>query len=82
MRVASRELGGRGITVNAVSAGPTDTDLLRAGAPPEALAGAAALTALGRIGEPHDVADVVGLLCRPEAGWINGANLRADGGLT
>ncbi|MEJ2859785.1 SDR family oxidoreductase [Actinomycetospora flava] len=82
VRVASRELGGRGITVNAVSAGPTDTELLRAGAPPEALAGAAALTALGRIGEPHDVADVVGLLCRPEAGWVTGANLRADGGLT
>ncbi|TDQ50049.1 3-oxoacyl-[acyl-carrier protein] reductase [Actinomycetospora succinea] len=82
VRVASRELGGRGITVNTVSAGPTDTDLLRAGAPPEALAGAAALTALGRIGEPRDVADVVGLLCRPEAGWLTGANLRADGGLT
>lgn len=82
VRVASRELGPRGITVNTVSAGPTDTDLLRAGAPPEALAGAAAITALGRIGEPADVAGVVGLLCRPEAGWLTGATLRADGGLT
>ncbi|MHC1557370.1 SDR family oxidoreductase [Actinomycetospora sp. C-140] len=81
-RVASRELGPRGITVNTVAAGPTDTDLLRAGAPPEALAGAAAMTALGRIGRPDDIADLVALLCRPDAGWLTGATLRADGGLT
>lgn len=81
-RVASRELGRRGITVNTVSAGPTDTDLLRAGAPPEAIEGAAAMTALGRIGRPADLADLIALLCRPEGRWITGANLRADGGLT
>jgi 3-oxoacyl-[acyl-carrier protein] reductase len=81
-RVASRELGRRGITVNVVSPGPTDTDLLRAGASAEALAGAAAMTALGRIGDPEDIADVVSLLARPEARWITGQVVRADGGLT
>lgn len=81
-RVASRELGARGITANTVSAGPTDTDLLRAGAPEEALAGAAAMTALGRIGLPDDIADLVSLLAHPDSRWITGQNIRADGGLT
>lgn len=81
-RVASREFGHRGITANTVSLGPTDTDLLRAGAAPEALDGAAAMTALGRIGLPTDVADLVALLVHPDGRWITGQNIRADGGLT
>jgi 3-oxoacyl-[acyl-carrier protein] reductase len=81
-RVASRELGHRDITANTVSLGPTDTDLLRAGAPPEALDGAAAMTALGRIGQPTDIADLVALLASPDSRWITGQNIRADGGLT
>ncbi|MFD4369690.1 SDR family NAD(P)-dependent oxidoreductase [Rhodococcus sp. NPDC058521] len=43
-RVASRELGHRGITANTISLGPTDTDLLRAGAQPGAVEGAASMT--------------------------------------
>lgn len=81
-RVASRELGARGITVNAVCPGPTRTDLLDRLAPPEALAGVAHLTALGRIGTPEDIAGVVSLLVDERAGWITGQILRADGGLT
>ncbi len=81
-RVASRELSSRGITANTISLGPTDTDLLRAGAPPEALDGAAAMTALGRIGQPRDIADLVALLVHPDNRWITGQNIRADGGLT
>ena len=81
-RVASRELGSRAITVNVVSPGPVDTELLRHGASPESIAGAAAMTALGRIGRPPDIADLVALLARPEGRWITGQNLRADGGLT
>ncbi|GAA1571236.1 SDR family oxidoreductase [Actinomadura kijaniata] len=80
-RVASRELGRRGITVNAVSPGPTDTDMLRAGAPPEAVAGVARMTALGRVGTPADIAAVVMLLLSPDAAWLTGQNLVADGGL-
>ncbi|MEV4475316.1 SDR family oxidoreductase [Nonomuraea salmonea] len=80
-RVASRELGRRGITVNAVSPGPTDTDLLRADVPPEGMAGVAHMTALGRIGTPADIASVVALLLSPDAAWLTGQNLRADGGL-
>lgn len=80
-RVASRELGRRGITVNAVSPGPTDTDMLRAATPPEAVAGVAQMTALGRVGTPADIAAVVALLLSPDAAWLTGQNLVADGGL-
>jgi len=79
--VAARELGGRGITVNTVSPGATDTDLLRAVNPPEALEAEAALTPLGRLGQPADVADVIGFLCGPDGRWMTGQNLRATGGL-
>jgi 3-oxoacyl-[acyl-carrier protein] reductase len=80
-RVAAREFGPRGITVNTVSPGATDTDLLRAANPPEGLEQAAALTPLGRLGEPADIADVVAFLAGPDARWITGQNIRATGGL-
>ncbi|MEU4556867.1 SDR family oxidoreductase [Actinoplanes sp. NPDC023936] len=79
--VAARELGPRGITVNTVSPGATDTDMLRAANPPEALPQTAAVTALGRLGTPDDVAAVVAFLTTPDAGWLTGQNLRATGGL-
>ena len=71
-KVAAREFGPRGITVNAVSPGATDTDLLRAGNPPQALEQSVALTALGRLGTPADIADVVAFLASPDARWITG----------
>jgi 3-oxoacyl-[acyl-carrier protein] reductase len=80
-KVAAREFGPRGITVNTVSPGATDTDLLRSSNPPEALERTPALTALGRLGEPDDIADVVAFLAGPDARWITGQNIRATGGL-
>ncbi|TCB90079.1 SDR family oxidoreductase [Micromonospora zingiberis] len=79
--VAAREFGGRGITVNTVSPGATETDLLHAVNPPEALAQTAALTALQRLGQPDDIAAVVAFLASPDAQWITGQNIRATGGL-
>lgn len=80
-RVASRELGGRGITVNTVSPGPTDTDLLRGAVSEDVLDGIAGMTALGRVGTPADVAELVAFLAGPTSGWVTGQNIRADGGL-
>ncbi|WP_411575058.1 SDR family oxidoreductase [Streptomyces fradiae] len=60
---------------------PTDTDMLRTGATPEAVAGVAHMTALGRVGTPADIAAVVALLLGPDAAWLTGQNLVADGGL-
>ncbi|MDD7973924.1 SDR family oxidoreductase [Roseinatronobacter alkalisoli] len=81
-RVASRELGARGITVNSVSPGPTDTDLLRNQASVADLDGVGAMTALGRIGKPEDIARVVSFLAGSDSGWVTGQNIVADGGLT
>ncbi|MFG3282161.1 SDR family NAD(P)-dependent oxidoreductase [Streptomyces sp. NPDC048111] len=79
--VAARELGPRGITVNTVSPGATDTDMLRGANPPEALEAVAGATPLGHLGEPSDVAAVVAFLASPDGRWITGQNLRATGGL-
>jgi 3-oxoacyl-[acyl-carrier protein] reductase len=78
---AACELGARGITVNTVSPGATDTDLLRGANSAENLAVAARITPLGRLGQPSDVADVVAFLAGPDARWITGQNIRASGGL-
>ena len=80
-KVAAREFGPRGITVNTVSPGATDTDLLRSSNPPEVLDRTPALTALGRLGEPADIADVVAFLAGPDARWITAQNIQATGGL-
>jgi 3-oxoacyl-[acyl-carrier protein] reductase len=79
--VAARELGPRGITVNTVSPGATDTDMLHSANSAEALQQTVAFTALQRLGRPADVAAVVAFLAGPDAAWITGQNLRATGGL-
>ncbi|WP_064710484.1 SDR family NAD(P)-dependent oxidoreductase [Rhizobium bangladeshense] len=77
-RGLSRELGPKGITVNLVQPGATDTDANPAD-------GAAAdfqrsLTSLGRYGEPREIANAVVFLASPAASVITGASLTADGG--
>ena len=81
-RVAAAELGSRGITVNSVSPGATDTDMFRTANPAEGTyERVAAMTPLGRIGQPADVASVVAFLAGPDGRWLTGQNLRASGGL-
>ncbi|AGL19903.1 3-oxoacyl-(acyl-carrier protein) reductase [Actinoplanes sp. N902-109] len=79
--VAAKELGPRGITVNTVSPGATDTDLLRSTNTEEGLALSARLSPLGRLGEPEDIADVVAFLAGPDGRWITGQNIHASGGI-
>ncbi|MFC0038235.1 SDR family oxidoreductase [Actinomadura rayongensis] len=78
---AAQELGPRGITVNTVSPGATDTDLFRSVTSPETAEQVAGRTPLRRIGTPPDVAAVVAFLAGPDARWITGQNVRASGGL-
>ena len=61
---AAKELGPRGITVNTVSPGMTETDLMRTVIPAERQQGAAQASPLGRLGQPDDIAEVVAFLCR------------------
>lgn len=79
-RVLAKELGPRGITVNTISPGPTDTALFRKGKTREQIEGFAQDTALGRIGTPEDIANAVALLVEEKAGWISGQNICANGG--
>ncbi|GAA0613044.1 SDR family oxidoreductase [Kribbella sandramycini] len=81
MKIAAREYGARAITFNSVSPGATSTDMFHDHNPPEIQGMLVAATALGRIGEPSDVADIVAFLAGPDSRWITGQNLAAAGGL-
>lgn len=80
-RVLAKELGGRGITVNVVSPGPTDTELFGADKTEEQKNRFAQMSAFGRLGEAQDIADVVTFLASEEARWITGQNIRVNGGV-
>jgi 3-oxoacyl-[acyl-carrier protein] reductase len=80
-RVLARELGPKGITVNVVSPGPTDTELFSSDKTEEDKRRFAQMAALGRLGQPQDIADVVAFLAGDEARWITGQNIRPNGGL-
>jgi 3-oxoacyl-[acyl-carrier protein] reductase len=79
--IAARELGGRAITVNVVTPGATDTDMLRANNTPEGLEVMRKMSPLGRLGTPDEVAAVVAFLAGPDSGWITGQNINASGGV-
>ena len=72
------ELAQRGITVNAVDPGPTDTGWLDAN--PELHERIRAASPLGRLGRPEDAAELIAFLLSPAGGWITGQVLHSDGG--
>lgn len=80
-RSLAKELGPRKITVNTVSPGPTETELFMSGKTPEQLQQFGQQAALGRLGQPNEIADVVAFLASDAAKWISGQNLRVNGGL-
>jgi 3-oxoacyl-[acyl-carrier protein] reductase len=80
-RVASKEAAARGIRVNSVSPGPTNTELYMKGKTPEIIARQSALSAFNRIGEPSETASVVVFLATDEAKWISGQNIGINGAM-
>ncbi|MFE6163105.1 SDR family oxidoreductase [Streptomyces sp. NPDC056486] len=83
-RNLSKVLGPRGITVNSVAPGIVDTDVnaawLRGDKNKEAWAGAAAFSALGRVGTPADIADAVAFLASDDGRWVTGQWMDVTGG--
>jgi 3-oxoacyl-[acyl-carrier protein] reductase len=77
----AKELGPRGITVNAISPGPTETELFVTGKTPEQIDFFAKQSAFGRLGQPKEIAETVVFLASEAASWISGQNLRVNGGL-
>ncbi|GAP98043.1 glucose 1-dehydrogenase [Leptolyngbya sp. NIES-2104] len=75
----AKELGSRGITVNTVSPGVTETDGLVLD--PAQVDQMVAQTPLGRLGQPSDLADAIALLVSDQAHWITGQSIRANGGI-
>ncbi|PSK94091.1 SDR family oxidoreductase [Taibaiella chishuiensis] len=80
-RVFAKEVGSRGINVNCVSPGPTNTELFTDGKPDELIARLAGLSAFNRIGEPEDIARVITFLAGDDAKWVSGQNIGVNGAM-
>jgi 3-oxoacyl-[acyl-carrier protein] reductase len=76
----AREVGSRGITVNAVAPGFVDTDMTR-GLTAEQRGTLQAQIPLGRLGAPEDIAAAVVFLASPQAAYITGETLHVNGGM-
>ena len=82
-RYQAKELGTRGISVNILAPGAIETDfsggMVRDN--PQVNAFVASQTALGRVGLPDDIGNVVAQILSDESGWINGQRIEASGGM-
>jgi 3-oxoacyl-[acyl-carrier protein] reductase len=80
-RTLAREVARRGITVNVVSPGFTETAMLLANIDAAARRNLIETTPLGRLGQPEEIAEVVAFLVSDPALWINRQNIVAEGGI-
>jgi len=76
----ARELARKGITVNAVAPGFIETDMIKGMAEP-ALAQVKAMTPMGRLGKPEEIADAVVFLASPNSSYVTGQVLAVNGGM-
>jgi 3-oxoacyl-[acyl-carrier protein] reductase len=79
-RGLARDYGPKGITINNVQPGPTETDMNPADSPHRGWL--TAQSPLGRVGQPEEIANLVAFLAGPQSSYINGASLTVDGGFT
>jgi len=79
--ILAKELRGKSITVNTVAPGPTATNLFLDGKPAELIERLAKMNPMERLGKPEDIANVVSFLASSNGGWVNGQNIRSNGGM-
>ena len=82
MKTLAREIGADGITVNTIAPGRIDTERLREAHPHGATPESVAPIPLGRFGTPREVGDVACFLASDRGGYVTGAVIPVDGGLT
>lgn len=80
-RVFAKEIGARGINVNAVLPGPTNTELFTKGKPQEVIDRLASLNAFNRLGNPEDIAGTITFLAGDDAKWISGQTIGLNGAM-
>ena len=80
-RVLSKDLGRKGILVNAVAPGPTGTELFFKGKPEPLLKAIAGMNPQNRIGTPEEIAEAIAFMCGEGSRWIAGQIVRVNGGM-
>lgn len=80
-RVFAKEIGSRGITVNAVLPGPMNTELFLKGKSEELISRIAGLSAFNRIGETEDIVPLILFLSSDKSQWLTGQNIGINGGM-
>lgn len=80
-RVFAKEIGARGINVNAVLPGPTNTELFTKGKSQEVIDRLASLNAFNRLGNPEDIAGTISFLAGDDAKWISGQTIGLNGAM-
>lgn len=79
-RQLAKELGPKGITINAIAPGPINTELFSVGKSEEQIKNIVNLNSFGRLGEPEDISGVVLFLSSKESQWMTGQTIRVNGG--
>ncbi|KAF9285282.1 hypothetical protein BGZ74_001511 [Mortierella antarctica] len=80
-RTLARDLGRKGVTVNCVNPGATDTDGFRHGKTEQQIQFFAGQSPIGRLGQPEDIAGAISFVASEQAKWVNGQILRVNGGM-
>ncbi|KAF2198841.1 NAD(P)-binding protein [Delitschia confertaspora ATCC 74209] len=80
-RILAKDLGRRGVTVNAIAPGPTGTELFYKGKSEELLETIKGWNPFGRLGTPEEIAAAVGFLAGEGGRWVSGQVIRVNGGM-
>lgn len=79
-RILTKDLGPKGITVNAVAPGPIATEMFFQGKSQELIDTIAGFSPLGRLGKPEEIAALAAFLAGPTSSWVSGQVIGANGG--